>query len=98
MRSSACECVFSRYRKDGRALQQSEKVGQTSTSVNHSRKEKRDMEKRWREGGMKRGEDIVESGRSHLDQRWREWTETAYPTNTAFFVCFFPNLTLHVDL
>lgn len=43
LRSSACECVFSRYRKDGRALQQSEKVGQTSTSVNHSRKEKRDM-------------------------------------------------------
>lgn len=43
---SMSECVFSRYRKEGRALQQSEKVGQTSTSVNHSRKEKRGREKR----------------------------------------------------
>lgn len=33
------ECVFSRYRKERRALQQSEKVGQTSNSVNRSRKE-----------------------------------------------------------
>lgn len=43
---SMSECVFSRYRKEGRALQQSEKVGQTSTSVNRSRKENRGREKR----------------------------------------------------